>query len=442
MTITSTTSIEQKLTRSRIQLLLNHPFFGTLCLRLRLIAMPALPWAMATDGRKIAYNPDRVSKLTPAEIEGVLAHEVLHNALGHHCRRGNRDPKLWNRAADYAINPLLINSGLKLPEGALQDSAFTDLSAEEIYARLAQQSEGSGGQQAQQGSGGSAGSQPGQAQAPQQNSNPSAGAGAPGAANGSGGAQTATGGPQAQEGYSAAEGYPGDFGEVMDAVGEDGAPASPAELQRQLHEWAISSEQALRSATACGRLPGGLERPLREVRESRCDWRSILRDFISATDPSDYRWTPPNRRFVSSGLFLPSVTRSGVGEIVIAVDTSGSIGPDELEQFAGEITAISEEAKPERIHVVYCDAAVQATEEFEAGEQVKLSAKGGGGTDFVPPFRWVEENGLAPKCLMYLTDLCCNSYPEIPEYPVLWVTDSRRTAPFGETVRIGPTDPQ
>ena len=146
---------------------------------------------------------------------------------------------------------------------------------------------------------------------------------------------------------------------MMDATNDDGTPASPAEMSRQRHEWATHAEQAMCSAKACGRMPGGIKRQLKEARESQCDWQAILRDFITATDPSDYRWTPPNRRFVSSGLYLPSVIRSGVGEIVIAVDTSGSIGGQELELFAGEITAISDEAKPERIHVVYCDAAVQ-----------------------------------------------------------------------------------
>jgi len=71
-----------------------------------------------------------------------------------------------------------------------------------------------------------------------------------------------------------------------------------------------------------------------------------------------------------------------LGEIVVAVDTSGSIGKRELEQFAGEISAISEETQPEAIHVVYCDAAVQSTQEFRASEPVRLEPKGGGGTDF------------------------------------------------------------
>ena len=130
---------------------------------------------------------------------------------------------------------------------------------------------------------------------------------------------------------------PGRFGEVMDATDEQGQPASPAEQRRQEHEWGIAAEQALRSAKVCGHDPLGVERPLAESRQSQQDWRAILRDFVAATAPSDYRWTPPNRRYVASGLYLPSVERRGLGEIVIAVDTSGSIGKFELEQFAGEI---------------------------------------------------------------------------------------------------------
>jgi predicted metal-dependent peptidase len=223
----------------------------------------------------------------------------------------------------------------------------------------------------------------------------------------------------------------------MDATAEDGGPASEAELSRQAHEWRIAVEQAVRSAKACGRWPGGLERHLADAKVSRTQWRSVLRDFISSTDPSDYRWTPPNRRYVASGLYLPSVERSGIGEIVIAVDTSGSVDETTLEQFAGEIRAIADETHPERIYVVYCDAEVQRVDEFGANDPIELSPKGGEGTDFKPPFRWVDEQGLDPKCLIYLTDLWCKSFPDPPAYPVLWATDSPdRTAPFGETLRI------
>jgi predicted metal-dependent peptidase len=167
---------------------------------------------------------------------------------------------------------------------------------------------------------------------------------------------------------------------------------------------------------ACWHEPGGIERPLEQARQSERDWRAILRDFIATTSPSDYRWAP-NRRFISSGLYLLSIELRGVGDIVIAVDTSGSIGTKELEQFAGEINAIASEAQPESICVNYCDRALEEP----------ISCR---------HFKWVEENGIEPKCLIYLTGLCCNSFRSAPDYPVLWVTDSHNTAPFGETLRI------
>src|SRR5947209_4431828 len=126
--------LQSKLERARTQLLLNQPFFGTLCLRLKLAPGPVS--TMATDGNRIIFNAEFVAKLTPAELEAVLAHEVLHCALGHHCRRGQRDPQVWNEAADLAINPILVGNGFTLPADALNDPTFVNLSAEEIYARL------------------------------------------------------------------------------------------------------------------------------------------------------------------------------------------------------------------------------------------------------------------------------------------------------------------
>jgi predicted metal-dependent peptidase len=386
---------------------------------------------MATDGSRIVYNSAFVDELKPAELEGTLAHEVLHCALGHQCRRGERDPELWNEAADYAINPILIENGFVLPAGALIDPAFNNLSAEEIYARLLRRtSEGNGAakpaqQQTNAGSGMATGPQGTHGAAP---SNPKPDASHQPVSDQRGRTTGEAVGPTSMR--------PGGFGEVWDATDEHGQRASPAEKRRQQDEWCIAAEQAQRSAKAWGHEPAGIERPLSESRQSQQDWRAILRDFVTSITPSDYRWTPPNRRHIASGLYLPSVERQGMGEIVIAVDTSGSIGKRELEQFAGEISAISEEAQPEAIHVVYCDAAVQSAQEFRASEPVQLEPKGGGGTDFRPVFEWVTENDPTPACLIYLTDLCCDSYPEAPEYPVLWVTDSRRTARFGETVRI------
>ena len=121
----------------------------------------------------------------------------------------------------------------------------------------------------------------------------------------------------------------------------------------------MAAEEAARIAKTCGHVPLGVDRLLQESRESKKDWRSILREFVAATTPSDYRFSPPSRRYVHAGLYLPSIHKEGTGRIVISIDTSGSVGAEELRQFAGEISAISDQAQPEAIHVVYCDAAVR-----------------------------------------------------------------------------------
>jgi predicted metal-dependent peptidase len=432
------TSTELKLTKARVQLLFQQPFFATLCLRLKLVPTP-VP-TMATNGKVICYNPAFVESLTLEELQGVLAHEVMHCALAHHCRRGSRDHDLWNEAADYAINPIVLRNGLTLPAGALVKPEYEGLSAEDIYSRLLQESGTGGGSnqaQSQSGTGGSSD--------PQSSPQPQEGTGTGGGNHSSQSSPSSSpdaspkpGSPQ-QTGRNddLTEPRPGGFGEVLDATDDLGSTASEAELTRQANEWSIAAEQAMRTAKACGHEAGDIERQLKEARESKQDWRAILREFIAATVPADYRWCPPNRRFVASGLYLPSLYREGVGRIVIGVDTSGSIGDEELKQFAGEISAISDQAQPEAIHVAYCDAMVNSTQEFGPSETITLEPKGGGGTNFRPVFEWVEKNHVLPACLIYLTDLDCTKYPaSAPSYPVLWVTDSRRTAPFGETLKI------
>lgn len=428
--------IELKLLRARVQLLFTQPFFATLCLRLKLIPDSVFP-TMATNGKVIRYNPSFVESLTPEELEGVLAHEVLHCALGHHCRRGNRQKRLWNVAADYAINPIVLNNHLVLPAGALVKAEYEGLSAEQIYDRLVQEQSDSGTSASANNQSGGSGS-----------GTPQSGNGAAGHAQGNGAGTSGDTTSPSNSGNREKE-QPsledddlnspreGGFGEVLDATDEAGNPAGEGEANRQASEWAIAAQQALQAAKAQGHGTSDVERPLQESRQSTQNWKAILRAFVGSTVLADYRWFPPNRRFVSAGLYLPSLHCEGVGQLVIGVDTSGSVTSRELEEFASEITAISDQAQPEKIHVVYCDEAVTGTQEFGPYEPIALEPRGGEGTDFRPVFQWVEDNKIHPVCLIYLTDLWCSHYPSPqPGYPVLWVTNSARTAPFGETVRI------
>ena len=127
-----------RIQKARTALLLDHPFFGSL-----LFCLGARPTTsiqtMATDGISLFYNPDFVDTLNAAELIGTLAHEVLHPALQHHMRRGDRNRKRWNIACDYAINPLLLDAGLTLPKDVLIDHRFRGMSAERIYNLIEEQ---------------------------------------------------------------------------------------------------------------------------------------------------------------------------------------------------------------------------------------------------------------------------------------------------------------
>src|ERR1700739_3186884 len=124
-----------RIRKARTALLLDHPFFGSLLYRRKDRESRAVK-TMATDGISLLWNPEFVETLTAATLAGTLAHEVMHPALLHHLRRSGRDPKRWNIACDYAINPLLVDAGLKLPEGVLLENRFRGMSAEQIYNLL------------------------------------------------------------------------------------------------------------------------------------------------------------------------------------------------------------------------------------------------------------------------------------------------------------------
>src|SRR5580693_4258072 len=138
--ITDKTPTSLRVQKARTALVLDHPFFGSLLFRLKGRECRSIQ-TMATDGVSLFYNPDFVETLNAATLAGTLAHEVMHPALHHHVRRSGRDPKRWNVACDFAINPLLVDAGLSLPDGVLLDDRFRAMSAEQIYNLLETETE-------------------------------------------------------------------------------------------------------------------------------------------------------------------------------------------------------------------------------------------------------------------------------------------------------------
>lgn len=127
---------ESDMLKARAQLLMEQPFFGALALKLKLVQDNDNCDTAATDGTRLIYNSDYISKLTPMTRKGLIAHEVMHCVWNHMTRRNNRDHKKWNIATDYAINPHLIDCGFVLPEGALLNKDYNDMHADAIYNLL------------------------------------------------------------------------------------------------------------------------------------------------------------------------------------------------------------------------------------------------------------------------------------------------------------------
>jgi len=208
-------------------------------------------------------------------------------------------------------------------------------------------------------------------------------------------------------------------------------------------DWEISTLQAAKAAKMQGNMPGNLEELLMETLAPKVPWKEVLRRFMTSTDKSDYSWARGNRRYLHMGLYLPSAYSDAVGDVVIAIDTSASVSQAELTQFQGEINAILEDSPPTTLHVIQCDTRVVATETFGPEDlPLKLNIKGRGGTEFKPVFDKVDELGIQPECLIYLTDLYADSDFTPPPYPTLWMGTSRNgpVPSFGELTYLEITD--
>ena len=216
---------------------------------------------------------------------------------------------------------------------------------------------------------------------------------------------------------------------------DDCRDGNPGSAEVDAIDWKIATIQAAATAKAMGKLPASMQRFVDEMTTPKVDWRDILRRFVTEISKDDFSWLRPNKRYAAHGLILPSLYSETMGEIVVAIDTSGSIDQDTLNAFGAEIKAIVGSVRPAKTTVIYCDSEVNHVDEFQPNDELHFDMHGGGGTDFRPPFALLQERGETPVCFVYLTDLY-GPFPNEPGYPVLWCATSDVAAPFGDTVRI------
>ena len=408
-------SAHGKLLKARSRMVVEYPFFASLALRLKMTEDSSCETAW-TDGKTFGYNPAYIHRLNPETLMGLCSHTVMHPACHHHVRRKNRDPETWNRACDLAINPILLEAGMELPPGFLHDPKLAGKSADAIYDHLTQCQ----GEDEEEGESDPNADDPSGENQPQEESSTASPEGGEGEEDEPSGEQNSD---------------PGMAGEVRDSD----APEDSRTDGLDDTDWEEALSQALTNAREMGRLPRGVERWIKEMLYPKLPWQQLLSRFVHRAARSDYSWVRPNPRYLSQDLYLPSLANHELGELVVAVDTSGSIQPRELDQFAAEISAVLE-LVPARVHLLYCDRAVNKHQIFSPWDlPLTLEAVGGGGTDFRPAFQWLDQRGLTPDCMIYLTDLECRLYPaKAPGFPVVWVkTGTQGTQPpFGQIIAM------
>jgi len=397
--------IETKLSAARTRLILDKPFLGALVLRLPMKATkPERCKSIGTDVRALYYNPEYISQLSLDQTQFVLAHEALHCALSHFARRQHRVKHRWDIACDLAINPLLIQDGLKPPPGVLLKSGFEGMMAEEIYPYIEADSEEETHDdhfydQENDSRGDSSGG-------PSQADDPDSGSG------------------QAQD---------------EDADSSQGAqpqPLSETEQEQLAVQWRQRLAGAAQQARQAGKLGAAMMRLVDHLLQPQLPWRMLLARYMTAVARDDYSYQRPSRR--EGEAILPTL-RSAQVNITLVLDTSGSIHDTEMQEFVTEVDAIKGQVCA-RLVLHACDAALcqNGPWVYEPWETFTLpeGIVGRGGTCFTPVFEWLDQETLKPDLLVYFTD-AQGEFPKTePAYPVLWLVKGRGQVPWGQRVQL------
>ncbi len=396
---------QERLRRALSVLLVRLPFYGALALRLDHQVLPA-PEAEArriltagTDGNRVFYRAQFVQRLSEEELVFLIAHETLHAALSHPLRGTDKeDAVAWNIAADDTVNRLLRPNFDRLPAFAIfvnpqqfkfSEAKWEQMATEAKYWLLAKQRrEG-----------------------------------------------------EAQSDASLGTEHRGHGCALL-------SPAPDAPTPEQWRQWLKEAAEFAERVQGHGSVPAWVDERVIASRQAKVPWQKVLRQFIQQRVISHWNY-PPSRRYQALAL-LPKPQRERYGVLGIAIDTSGSISSEQLQQFWREVLAIRKDYPRLTVRLVTCDVEVTSDEVFPPFVPLPeaRSLTGRGGTDFRPAFERFQQPPV-PEAVVYLTDGMGDYPPAPPPYPVLWVLSRpdprwREHLPFGTAVvleKAGDWDP-
>jgi predicted metal-dependent peptidase len=385
-----------KLITARVGLLLKHSFFGNMASRLKLVNADEWLSTAATDGRNFYYCSKFINSLTPKNLEFLFGHEVLHCVYDHMGRRDNRDPQLFNIAADYCVNADLIKYkvGEKITTvPILFDTKYADWSAEQVYDDLFQNAEKINISDLIK---------------------------------------------QVLDEHLGDEKQDSDSG---DGDAQSNRPSLTQEEKDQIKEEIRSAVIQAAQATGAGNMPGSIKRMVQSLTEPKMNWRELIRQHIESMFKSDFSWLRPSRRSWHLDAILPGMIPGTKIEVMVFIDTSGSIGNAQLKDFLSEIQGIMSQFEEYKVHVACFDTQVHNPVIFTSDNMEDISAYtpgGGGGTDFDAMFNWMKDNDVQPARMVVFTDMCpFGSWGDENYTDVLWISHGggKIEAPFGVTVQ-------
>jgi len=362
---------ERKVQKAKITLMRNPKFAllsGVLMVG-RTSVVDDVPTA-CTNGRDERYGRKFVKDLREQELNFLVAHENGHKMYRHLTtwkKLHDENHRLANRACDYVINLMLkdldptesVIAMPRYPNGhpmagkamGFVDERFRGMNSKQVFDILKQEQE---------------------------------------------------------EGGSGEDGDGGEFDDHDWKDATDMTEEEKKELEREIDQAIRQGVMAQQKLTGNG--AGGLDRELADLLEPKVNWREVLRDFVksicNSKDASS--WRKVNRRFLSTGVYMPSLIGEKVGHLVIAIDTSGSVGDAELSEFLSEVKGIAEEVNPACVDLLYWGSSVVGHETYGDGEAANIinstRPKDGGGTSPSCVSEYLKEKNIKPECVIILTD--------------------------------------
>ena len=383
-------TVEQRLHKAVVGIMENQKYMalaGVLMVGERTIS-EEIPTA-CTDGKNEMYNREFCEKLNDAELRFLILHENYHKLYRHlhtwqHLNKD--DPQLANMAMDFVINAKLKEDndedGFATMTGELSrgcyNSKYRGWDTAKVFHDLKKNNDGDGGS----------------------------------------------------------------GGNVLDIHDWDNAKDMTPEEKDQL---ARDIDQAIRQgAMVAGKMGSGGDRDIDALLRPQVDWKQVLREFITETCAGrDYSsWRKPNRRYISMGIYMPSGVSEKVEELVLAIDTSGSIGRTQLSIFLSEVRSIAEVVKPSAVRILYWDTEVCRAEKYEMHELDNIinstKPEGGGGTTVECVPQYMTDNNISPQACIVLTDGYLGGSWGQWNCPTLWcVIDNESAKPdVGKVVHV------